>query len=132
MSDKEAALKVIADLSSKLRRLGAVVKALEEEYEVTPGTGTRLSEPPLPTVHSDAGSNGAAPVGTREDQIRAYLTEHGPASRGKIAQDTGISQTQLCRVISGERGLSIDALETLADYLELEIVMRPKRRRKGR
>ena len=58
--------------------------------------------------------------------------ETSGTTRYRIAQDTGISQTQLCRVISGERGLSIDALETLADYLELEIVMRPKRRRKGR
>ncbi len=59
--------------------------------------------------------------------------EASEKTRYRIAKDTGISQTQLSRLVSGERGLSIAALETLADYLGLEIVMRPKRRRrKGR
>ena len=59
--------------------------------------------------------------------------ETSGTTRYRISKDTGISQTQLCRVMSGERGLSIGALETLAEYLELEIVMRPKQRRqKGR
>ena len=59
--------------------------------------------------------------------------EASEKTRYRIAKDTGISQTQLSRLMSGERGLSIAALETLADYLGLEIVMRPKRRRrKGR
>ncbi len=54
-------------------------------------------------------------------------------TRYRIAQDTGVAESVLSRLMSGERGLSIDALETLADYLGLEIVMRPKRRRrKGR
>ncbi len=54
-------------------------------------------------------------------------------TRYRIAVDTGISQTQLCRLMTGERGLSVGALEMLVDYLGLEIVMRPKRRRrKGR
>ena len=59
--------------------------------------------------------------------------EASDTTRYRIAKDTGISQIQLSRLMSGERGLSIDALETLADYLGLEIVMIPKRRRrKGR
>lgn len=59
--------------------------------------------------------------------------EGSDRTRYRIAKDTGISQTQLSRLMSGERGLSIDALERLADYLGLEITMRPKqRRRKGR
>ncbi len=54
-------------------------------------------------------------------------------TRYRIAKDTSISQTQLSRLMSGERGLSIDALERLADCLELEITIRPQRRqRKGR
>ena len=56
--------------------------------------------------------------------------EGSDKTRYRIAKDTGISQTQLSRLMSGERGLSIDALETLADYFGLEIVMRPKRRRR--
>lgn len=59
--------------------------------------------------------------------------EGSDKTRYRISKDTGISQTQLSRVMSGERGLSIDALERLADYLGLEITMRPKqRRRRGR
>ena len=59
--------------------------------------------------------------------------EASDRTRYRIAKDTGISQTQLSRLMSGERGLSIDALERLADYLGLEIIIRPKRRRrKGR
>ena len=47
-----------------------------------------------------------------------------------IAKESGIAESVLSRLMSGERGLSIAALETLADYLGLEIVMRPKRRRR--
>ena len=66
------------------------------------------------------------------DAIREAI-EASDKTRYRIAKDTGISQPQLSRLMSGERGLSIDALERLADYLGLEIVMRPKRRRrKGR
>ncbi len=58
--------------------------------------------------------------------------EASDKTRYRIAKDTAISQTQLSRLMSGERGLSIDALETLADYLGLEIVIRPAKRAKGR
>ncbi len=58
--------------------------------------------------------------------------EASDKTRYRIAKETGISQSQLSRVMSGERGLSIHALERLADYLGLEIIIRPKRRmRKG-
>lgn len=54
-------------------------------------------------------------------------------TRYRIAKDTGISQPQLSRLMSGERGLSINALERLTDYLRLEVIIRRKRRRrKGR
>lgn len=58
--------------------------------------------------------------------------EASDQTRYRIAKDIGISQAHLSRLMSGERGLSIDTLERLADYLGLEIVIRPKRRRKGR
>ena len=58
--------------------------------------------------------------------------EASDKTRYRIAKDIGISQAHLSRLMSGERGLSIDTLERLADYLGLEIVIRPKRRRKGR
>ena len=50
----------------------------------------------------------------------------------RIAKESGVAASQLTRLMSGERGLSIESLEHLADYLGLEVVIRPKRRRKGR
>ena len=58
--------------------------------------------------------------------------EASDKTRYRIAKDTGISQSQLSRLMSGERGLSIDALERLADYLGLEIAIRTKRPRRSR
>ena len=51
-------------------------------------------------------------------------------SQYRIAQDTGLSKSQLSRLMSGERGLSIETIERLAKYLNLEIIVRPKQRRK--
>ena len=65
------------------------------------------------------------------DGIRAAITA-SDQSRYRIAKDTGISQAQLSRLMSGERGLSIEALELLADYLGVEIIVRPKRQRARR
>jgi predicted XRE-type DNA-binding protein len=65
------------------------------------------------------------------DAIREAI-ETGEVSRYRIAQDTGITQSQLCRLMTGERGLSIEAYELLADYLDLEIIVRPKNRRRNR
>ena len=50
----------------------------------------------------------------------------------RIAKDTGITQSQLSRFARGERGLNVESIEWLADYLGLEIVVRRKKRRKGR
>ena len=50
----------------------------------------------------------------------------------RIARDTNIAPSQLSRLLSGERGLSVETAERLAEYLGLQIVIRPKRRRKGR
>ncbi len=57
--------------------------------------------------------------------------EASDRTRYRIAKDTGISQTHLSRIMSGERGLSINALERLADHLGLEIVVRRRRRRRS-
>ena len=71
-------------------------------------------------------------MGRLLDGIRDAI-EASDKTRYRIAQESGIAESVLSRLMSGERGLSIDALETLADYFGLEIVMRPKhRRRKGR
>ncbi len=64
------------------------------------------------------------------DEIRAAILKSG-LSRYRIAKDTGIGQPQLSRLMTGERGLSIEAIERLADYLELQIVVRPKQRKRS-
>ena len=50
----------------------------------------------------------------------------------RISKGAKIAPSQLSRLLTGERGLSVESLERLADYLGLEITIRPKRQRKGR
>ena len=64
------------------------------------------------------------------DDIRKAI-DASDKTRYRIWQETGLTQAHLSKVMSGERGLSLDAMETLADCLGLEITIRPKRRRKG-
>ena len=70
-------------------------------------------------------------MGATLDQIRKAI-EYSSKSRYRIWKETGITQGQLSRLMKGERGLSLDALERLTDCLGLEVVIRPKRGRKGR
>lgn len=65
------------------------------------------------------------------DAIRDAI-EASDKSRYQIAKDLGITQGHLSRLMSGERGLSIDLIEKLAEYLNLEIVVRSKGRRLNR
>ncbi len=66
------------------------------------------------------------------DEMRRRIERSG-TSRYAIWKATGIDQGQLCRLMDGTGGLSVERLEVLADALDLEIVIRPKRRRrKGR
>ena len=48
----------------------------------------------------------------------------------QIAQETGVHQATLSRFMSGERGLSQEAIDALAEFFDLELV--PRRTRKGR
>ena len=50
--------------------------------------------------------------------------------RAQISRETGISESRLCQLMAGTKGLSIEALELLADCLGLKIVTEPKRRKK--
>lgn len=53
-------------------------------------------------------------------------------SRYRIAKETGIGEPQLCRFVAGTKGLSVEALEKLADCLGLEIVTRQKNTNRGK
>lgn len=62
--------------------------------------------------------------------IRQAIKASGQ-TRYRISKETGIAQSNLSRLMSGETGLSVETIERLAEYLQLEITVRPKRR-KGR
>ena len=64
------------------------------------------------------------------DQIRRAIATSGKTEY-RIAKEAGIAQSQLSRLGSGERSLTVETVEKLADCLGLEIIIRPKRRRKG-
>lgn len=59
------------------------------------------------------------------DQIRDAL-EASDATRYRIAKDVEIPHSQMSRLMAGQSGLSLEVLERLCDYLNLEIVIQPK------
>ncbi len=62
------------------------------------------------------------------DAIRAAI-EEWPTSRYQISQETGISESLLSRFVHGTRGLSTESVDTLCEYLDLELVSKqPKKR----
>lgn len=52
-------------------------------------------------------------------------------TRYRISKLTGIDEGQLTNFMAGRTGLGIPNLEKLADVLEIEIVLQPKKRRTG-
>ena len=60
------------------------------------------------------------------DQLREAIKKAG-VSRYSIAKQTGVSETTLCRFVSGERGISVDAMDAIGQYLGLSIVSQKKR-----
>lgn len=65
------------------------------------------------------------------DQLRERIRK-ADVSRYRIAQDTGIDQAALSRFVHGETGLNVSTAETLAEYLGLELTLRPKKKKGGR
>lgn len=59
------------------------------------------------------------------DQLRNAIDDCG-LTRYEIAKQTGIDESALAKFYNGHRGLSMDALNTLGEFLELEIIMRRK------
>ena len=59
------------------------------------------------------------------DTMRQAVERSGK-SRYRIAKESGVSAGQLSRLVSGERGLNVDTIERLADYLGLRITVAPK------
>lgn len=61
------------------------------------------------------------------EQIRKAIEDCGQ-SRYAISKATGIDQAVLSRLMNGQGAMGFDTLERLTDFLELEIIVRPKAR----
>lgn len=59
------------------------------------------------------------------DAMRRAIEASGK-TRYRIAKESGVSASQLSRLVNGERGLSVDTIERLANYLGLRITIEPK------
>ncbi|MCX7420598.1 MAG: helix-turn-helix transcriptional regulator [Planctomycetia bacterium] len=55
------------------------------------------------------------------EQVRQAIDDCGE-SRYRICKETGIDAATISRFMSGERGMSLTALDTVAEYLGLSIV----------
>lgn len=64
------------------------------------------------------------------DQLRTIIAECGE-SRYSIAKATGISESRLSKLMSGQTGLTLKALDVLGEYLGLRLTV-DARRRKGK
>jgi transcriptional regulator with XRE-family HTH domain len=65
------------------------------------------------------------------DQIRQAIDDSG-LTRYRIAQDTGIDESTLGKFYNAQRGMSLENLDRLCEYLGLRIVMDRKPKRKGK
>jgi transcriptional regulator with XRE-family HTH domain len=60
---------------------------------------------------------------TFTEQLREAIEKSGE-SQYAIAKATGINQGNLSKFLSGERGMSLDNIDLLCDYLKLKLVSR--------
>ena len=65
------------------------------------------------------------------DQVRRAIDDSG-LTRYRISQETGIDESALAKFYNGHKGLSIETLDALGEYLELTIVLGRKPGKKGR
>lgn len=63
------------------------------------------------------------------DEIRKAIRD-SDTTRYRLSKETGVSESHLSRFMSEERGVSLENIESLADALGLEIIIRSKKGRK--
>lgn len=56
------------------------------------------------------------------DQLRQAIDDSG-LTRYRIAKETGISESALSQFYNGHRGLSMEALNALGEFLKLKIIL---------
>jgi transcriptional regulator with XRE-family HTH domain len=64
------------------------------------------------------------------DQLRQAIDDSG-LTRYQIAKATGIDESALAKFYNGQRGLSMDALNALGEFLKLTIILGRKPGKKG-
>jgi len=64
------------------------------------------------------------------DQLRQAIDDCG-LTRYEIAKQTGIDESALAKFYNGHRGLSMEALNALGEFLELKIILGRKPGKKG-
>jgi hypothetical protein len=65
------------------------------------------------------------------DQLRQAIDDSG-VTRYRISQETGISESSLAQFYNGHRGLSMEALNALGEYLQLTIKLGRKPEKEGK
>ncbi len=65
------------------------------------------------------------------DQLRQVIDESG-LTRYQIAKATGIDESALAKFYNGHRGLSMDALNALGEFLQLRITLGRRPDKKGK
>jgi plasmid maintenance system antidote protein VapI len=65
------------------------------------------------------------------DEVRKAIDDSGE-SRYAIAKATGIDESALGKFYNGQRGITTDTLDRLAEHLKLRIVMDRKPKSKGK
>ena len=65
------------------------------------------------------------------DQLRQAIDDSG-LTRYRIAKETGISESALAQFYNGHRGLSMEALNALGEFLQLKIMLGRRPHQKGK
>jgi transcriptional regulator with XRE-family HTH domain len=65
------------------------------------------------------------------DQLRQAIDDCG-LTRYEIAKQTGIDESALAKFYNGHRGLSMEALNALGEFLELKIILGRTPDKKGK
>ena len=89
-------------------------------------TNSTWCDDSIKQLERDIACRCAASMSSVMDQLRAAV-ESSDESAYAIAKGSGVARSQVSRLLSRERDLSWEAAERRAEYLGLEIVVRPKR-----
>ena len=65
------------------------------------------------------------------EQLRQAIDDSG-LTRYQIAKETGIDESALAKFYNGRRGLSMEALDALGEFLQLKITLGRKPGKKGK